>query len=182
MQFQYPHIIDNQHGEQLTFVRLVQDNAGDWLETEGYAIPNAGSPMHVHFKQDEGFTVIEGQLATQIFGEEPKYHSAGEVIEFKAGTPHRFWNASAEPLLIRGWIKPANNIEYFLTELYRSTAANGGRPSTFDAAWLLHHFQSEFDMVGLPAFVKKIIFPMALFLGKISGKHKKFTNAPKPLI
>ena len=137
--------------------------------------------MHVHFKQDEGFTVVKGKIATQVLGEEPKFAGEGESIVFKAGTPHRFWNPGTEPLHIKGWLKPANNIEYFLTELYQSTAENGGRPGTFDGAWLTHHFRSEVDMVGLPAFVKKVVFPVALFFGKLAGKDGKFKGAPHPL-
>ena len=181
-QYQYPHNIDNGHGEKITFLRLVKDLAGNWLETEGHALPMAGPPMHVHFKQDEGFTVVKGKIATQVFGEEPKFAREGESVVFKAGTPHKFWNPGTEPLHIKGWINPANNVEYFLTELYDSTAANDGkRPSTFDGAWLMNHFRSEFDMVELPGFVKKVIFPIALFFGKLMGKDRKFAGAPKPM-
>ena len=181
MQNQYPHTIDNGHGEKITFLRLVKDPAGDWLEIEGTAMPNAGPPMHVHFLQEEGFAVVNGKIATQVFGEEPKFGGEGESVVFKAGTPHKFWNPGTEPLLIKGWIKPANNLEYFLAELYKSTAENGGRPGTFDSAWLMHHFRSEFDMVELPGFVKKVVFPVVLFFGKIMGKDSKFAKAPKPL-
>lgn len=182
MKFQYPHTINNGHGEQITFLRLVEDSKGNWLEIEGIAEPNGGPPMHVHYKQDEGFTVVKGKVATQTMGEEPKYLGVGDSIEFKAGTPHKFWNSGNEPLHIRGWIKPANNVEYFLTELYKSTAKNGGnRPRTFDGAWLMKRYQSEFEMMELPAFVKKVVFPVSLFFGKMRGKHRKFEGAPLPI-
>lgn len=182
MKFEYPHVIDNGHGEKITFLRLVRDAEGDRLEVEGQALPGAGPPMHVHYKQDEGFTIVQGSAGIQIAGEEPKFVSQGESVAFKAGVPHKFWNTGSELLITRGWIKPACNVEYFLTQLYASTAANGGkRPGIFDSAWLLGTYRSEFGLVELPAFVKNVIFPIVLFLGEITGRYKKFKNAPKPL-
>lgn len=182
MQYTYPHTIDNGGGEQLTFVRLVKHNEGDYLEVENFVKPMSGPPMHVHFKQEESITVVKGQIATQIHGEEPKYFEAGDTVTFKAGVYHKFWNSGLEPLICRGFVKPANNIEYFLTQIYASTKANGGvRPATFDAAYLLNRYKSEFDMIDVPAFVKKIVFPLTLFFGKLQGKHKKFKDEPEPL-
>ena len=181
-QFDYPHTITNGAGEQLTFVKHVKDEAGDYLEVENLVQPNSGPPMHVHFKQDESITIVKGKLGIQYRGGSDKFLGEGETITFKAGEAHRFWNAGTEPLVCKGWVKPANNIEYFLTEIYRSTKENGGkRPGNFDSAWLLTKYKSEFDMLVIPSFVKKVIFPITLFFGKRSGKHKKFGNAPEPV-
>lgn len=182
MKFQYPHVIDNGHGEKLTFLRLVEDPAGDWLEVENYVLPNAGPPMHMHHRQSECLNVVSGKLGTQVLGEEPKYLGPGETAIFEPGVVHRFWNAGTEPLVCKGWIKPADNIVYFLSSIYQSIAASGtGKPDTFDVAWLLKHYRSEFEMTGIPVFVQKVIFPMALFFGKLSGKHRKFEHAPAPV-
>lgn len=183
MKYEYPHTILSGGGEKITFLRLVKDPAGDWLEIENEVAPNVGPPMHVHYLQDEALTVVKGRIATQVLGGEPTYFEAGESAVFKAGVPHKFWNPGTEPLICKGWVKPAHNMEYFLTELYKSTAENGGhRPGAFDSAWLLGHFGTEFDMLELPGFVKKVIFPIVLFLGKLTGKDKKFADAPKAVI
>ena len=179
MQYTYPHTITNGGGEQLTFVRRVSDENGDYLEVENVVQPMAGPPMHVHHKQEEAITVVKGKLAAQVPGQEPRIYEAGETISFKAGEVHKFWNAGTEPLIGKGFVKPAHNIEYFLTAIYDSTKANGGkRPGTFDSAFLLNKYKSEFDMTELPSFVKKVIFPVVLFIGKLQGKHKKFKDAP----
>lgn len=181
-QFIYPHTIENGGGEQLTFVRRIQDETGESLEVENLVQPNSGPPMHVHFKQDESITIVKGQIGVQYLGGEEMFFGEGDTITFRAGDAHRFWNAGTGPLICKGWVKPADNIEYFLTEIYRSTKENGGkRPGTFDAAWLLSKYRSEFDMYGIPSFVKKFIFPITIFFGKVSGKHKKFTDAPGPV-
>lgn len=183
MSFTYPHTIENGSGERLTFVRRISDPAGDWLEVENRVQPNAGPPMHVHHRQDESLTVVEGKIGVQVQGKVPEFFGPGATVTFRAGEAHRFWNAGTEPLVCKGWVKPANNIEYFLTEIYKSVAANGGdQPGKFDSAWLLTTYRSEFDMLVIPAFVKKVIFPITLFMGKLAGKHKKFRNAPAPVL
>lgn len=112
----YPHTIENGQGEKLTFLRQVQDGNTDYLEVENFVRP--GSAPHAH---------------ALPAGRKP-YGGEGDTVSFSAGTPHRFWNAGQEPLVCKGWIKPADNIEHFLTEVYKSTAENGGRPAPFDAA------------------------------------------------
>jgi hypothetical protein len=32
---------------------------------------------------------------------------------------------------------------------------------------------------GIPAFVQKFIFPVVLLFGKLAGKNRKFSNAPR---
>jgi hypothetical protein len=97
---------------------------------------------------------------------------------FKAGTPHKFWNAGNEVLRCSGYVSPPENFVYFITQLFKSSNENGGRPGMYDAAFLLNRYQSEFGMLEIPAFVQKVIFPVVLFFGKLSGKNKKFIDAP----
>src|SRR5689334_8608249 len=161
--YSFPHTIDNGHGEQLTFLKLVETENGELLEVENKVKPGAGPPMHVHHVQDESLTIIQGRLGAQIAGQQPTFHGPGETITFKRGVPHKFWNAGEDMLYCKGWISPANNIVYFLTEIFRSTKLNGAhRPSMFDGAFLQTRFRSEFDLVEIPAFVKTVIFPIIL--------------------
>jgi mannose-6-phosphate isomerase-like protein (cupin superfamily) len=177
--FTYPHTIENGGGEELTFIRRVKDESGDYLEVENLVQPNAGPPMHVHFRQEESLTVVQGKIGVQHLGGPEIFFGEGETATFKAGDAHRFWNAGTEPLICKGYVRPADNIEYFLTEVFKSTKENGGkRPRTFDAAWLLSKYRSEYDMYGLPSFVKHVIFPVTLFFGKLAGRHRKFRDAP----
>jgi hypothetical protein len=59
------------------------------------------------------------------------------------GTPHKWRNAGSEELRSTGWCKPPDNIEFFLGTLFASTKENGGRPSLFDAAFLLTRYRWE---------------------------------------
>src|SRR5688572_13281745 len=180
--YTYPHTIENGAGESLTFVRIVNHPEGDYLEVENVVQPGSGPPMHVHHKQAESLTVVKGKMGAQHPGKEPEFYNEGETVEFQAGVPHKFWNAGNEPLECKGWVKPIDNIEYFLTEIYCSTKENAGkRPGAFDSAYLMTRYKSEFDMLEIPGFVKKVIFPLTVFFGKLAGKHKKFADAPEPV-
>lgn len=182
MQFTYPHTIDNGGSEKLTFTRLVKNGDTEYLEVENLVQPGGGPPMHVHYKQMESLTVKSGKIGVQVMGKQPEFYGPGETVTFKEGVPHKFWNAGEEPMICTGFVAPAHNIVYFLTEIYKSTKANGGkRPGTFDAAYLTDRYKSEFEMFDIPGFVKNVIMPVSLFFGKLSGKHKKFANAPEPV-
>jgi quercetin dioxygenase-like cupin family protein len=181
MKYTYPHTINNGHGEELTFIRIVQDGSSnaERLEVENKVLPGAGPPMHVHHIQDESLTIMQGKLGAQILGKEPTFHGPGETLTFYRGVAHRFWNAGEDVLICKGWISPPNNIAYFLTEIFKSVKANGGkRPSMFDAAFLQMKYASEFDTVEIPRFVKAVVFPVVVALGKAMGKDKKFKDAP----
>jgi quercetin dioxygenase-like cupin family protein len=180
MRYTYPHIIDNGAGEQLTFMKFIENESGGILEIENNVHPGGGPPMHVHHLQDESLTVIKGKLGAKIEGRYPTFHDEGETVTFRRGEVHRFWNAGDDVLICRGWVTPANNLEYFLTEIFSSTKANGGTsPFAFDGAYLLSKYKSEVDMMEIPPFVKKIIFPITLMLGKLAGKNRKFSEAPE---
>ena len=69
---------------------------------------------------------------------------------FAPGDMHRFWNAGDEELVCAGYVRPPDNLEYFLTQIYASTAANGGkRPRLFDGAYLATRYRAEFGMGNL---------------------------------
>ncbi len=150
--YRLPHTIDNGAGERLVFSRRVRGARGDRLEGETTVQPGAGPPMHVHHLQDEGFTVLEGRLGYQRAGEEPRFAGPGESVEFKAGEPHQFWNAGDAELRVAGYIEPANNAEYFLTELFDSMRrTGGGRPDLFDVAYLSQRYGREYLRARDPA-------------------------------
>lgn len=181
MEIQLPHTIENTTGEKLTFFRIATRDGREYLEGDNVVQPNAGPPMHVHYKQDECLTVSSGKMGYQVLGEEKKFAGPGETILFKAGTPHKFWNAGQDLLHCTGYISPPDNAVYFLSQIFKSANENGGKPGLYDAAFLLHRYKSEFRMLEIPVFVQKIIFPVVLFLGNILGKDKKFKDAPPPL-
>jgi mannose-6-phosphate isomerase-like protein (cupin superfamily) len=52
--------------------------------------------MQGHHRQDESLTVVSGRIGYQQPGGEKEYACVGKTMLFKAGTPHKFWNAGNE--------------------------------------------------------------------------------------
>ncbi len=178
MKYTFPHIIDNNHGEKIIFQSL----EGDKVTLEGYCQPGCGPTMHTHFKQDEELTVLEGNMAYQVLGEEPQILKVGQSILFKRGSPHKFWAEGNEILHIKGNIQPANTILFYLSAIYAAQKKSAtSRPETFDGAYLITKYAKEYDVPEIPGFVKKVIFPVTVLIGNILGKYKHFKGAPEPI-
>jgi quercetin dioxygenase-like cupin family protein len=179
--YKYPHTISNGHGEELTFLRRVAHPDGDYLEVENVVQPNSGPPMHLHYLQEEALTVASGRIGYQEMGKEAQFAGEGETVVFKPGVAHKFWNAGEIPLRCTGYVRPAHNIDYFLGAIYDSMReSKNGRPNAADTAYLLHRYRSEFEMYEIPAFVQTIIFPIQRLIGALTGRFKKYEDAPEP--
>jgi quercetin dioxygenase-like cupin family protein len=181
-QYTYPHQIENGAGERLTFLRLVPGTNGPRLEGENVVAPGAGPPMHVHHLQEEGLTVQKGRIGYQVLGESEQFAGPGETVVFKAGVAHKFWNAGEDDLHCTAYIEPADNLEYFLTEIFDSSKRNGGkRPDLFEAAFLTRRYRTEFAMLDIPAPVQKFVFPVQIAIGSLLGKYNRYKDAPEPV-
>lgn len=176
-----PHTIEIIAQEKLTFSRIIVKEEVEYLEFVHEIQPTWGPAMHVHYKQDESITIVSGVMGYQVFGGQPKHAVPGETLLFKAGTPHRFWNAGLDVLYCKGYNSPANNVVYFLSELCKSANENAGKPGMYDTAYLLNRYKSEFGLLEISPFVKKVVFPIVLFLGNLIGRKKKFADAPPPI-
>jgi quercetin dioxygenase-like cupin family protein len=179
---EYPHTIDNGAGERLTFLEPSSDEQGEYQGATNTVSPGAGPPMHVHHLQEESLTVESGTMGWQREGGEEQIARAGETVTFPPGEMHRFWNAGEDELVCTGYVRPPDNFEWYLTQVYGSMKANGGeRPRMFDAAYLQTRYRSEFGMGGIPAPVQRLVFPVVVAVGRLFGKHKRFEDAPEPV-
>ena len=162
----HPRTIDNGAGEELTFL----------------GVRTSGPPMHVHRLQEESLTVERGTMGWQRQGGEEQVAGPGETVTFAPGEMHRFWNAGDDDLVCSGHVRPPDNLEYFLTQIYASMRANGGkRPRPFDAAYLSSRYRSEFAMADIPAPVQRVVFPVVVAVGRLFGLHRRFADAPEPV-
>jgi quercetin dioxygenase-like cupin family protein len=178
----YPHTIDNGAGERLTFLGIRSDERGEYLELRNSVSPGSGPPMHAHYLQEEALTVESGTMGWQRAGEEEQIARSGDSVTFAPGEVHRFWNAGDDELIGTGYVRPPDNLEYFLTHIYASTKAKGGkRPRLFDAAYLSSRYRSEFGMAEIPAPVQRVVFPLVVAVGRLFGLHRRFADAPEPV-
>ena len=178
----YPYTITNGLGERLTFLRRVATTEGESLEVENLVKPGVGPPMHVHYLQEEALTVVQGQIGYLSKGQSPQYGGVGDTVVFPAGSAHRFWNAGSEDLRCVGYIRPPDNVEYFLSGIFDAQRRSGSmRPELFDSAFLAWRYRSEFGMEEIPAFVRRVIIPAVVAIGRATGKYRKFADAPEPV-
>jgi len=181
VRYTYPHTIESGAGERITFLRRIPGASGDRLEGENVATPGAGPPMHVHYLQEEVFTVREGRMGYQSAGGPERFAGPGETVAFAPGVPHRFWNAGEGDLRCTGHIEPAHNVEYLLTELFESSKRNGARPGLFDVAFLAMRYRSEYGLGVVPAAMQRVVFPLLVGVGTLLGKYRRYADAPEPV-
>ena len=162
----------NKNGETLTITKSATETNGQITEFEGTDEPGIGPPMHVHFKQEEQAKVLKGKMRETLTKEFSI--TEGQEYIFSPGEAHQFWNEGDQTLHYSG----ACN-EYFIRHIYQSAnEANDDKPGPFDAAFLLTKYKSEMDMLVIPKPVKIAVFPILLAIGKLTGKFKKFADAP----
>ena len=182
MKTKLPHTIDSGHGEVIVFKEIIHEPDGDKIIIEGQVQPNCGPPMHVHYKQDEHFHVLQGTMAYQIPDQKVGYLKVGQSVTFLKNTPHKFWNSGADELILNTWVKPANNIVLYLSTLYAATnTQKTAKLNAFDGAYLTTMYKNEYDLLEIPSLMKKIIIPITFFIGKLVGKYKKFDKKPIPI-
>ena len=180
MNITYPYTIENCIGERLIFKGLQKGENDDRLIVENYVAPGCGPVMHIHWLQDECLTVVKGRIGYEVKGQPKRYAAEGESVLFKRGVAHRFWNAGDEVLHCTGWINPPNTIVFYLSSIYAAQNKSGkGRPELFDGAYLMTRYASEYDVLEIPGFVKKVVMPVLCWLGKLLGKYKHFQDAPE---
>jgi mannose-6-phosphate isomerase-like protein (cupin superfamily) len=173
----YPRTIDDGHGSRTTFLGVEDDR----LLLASSVAPGAGPPMHVHHLQTETVRVQSGRIGVQLEDGPEVLAGPGEEFTFAPGVAHRFWNAGDDELLITGEASPPGNLEYFLSAVYASTAANGGRPGPWDAAFLMTRFRSEFALTIIPAPVRRFVFPVQARIGRLLSRYRHYADAPAPV-
>ena len=179
MKYSFPLTIRNCIGEKVIFQEVRQEPDGDKLIIENFVTPGSGPIMHTHLLQDEALTVVKGKIGYQLLGQEEQFAGEGETIVFKRGIPHRFRNAGQEVLHCKGWVKPAHNFVFYLSSVFAAQNKSGkAQPEKFDGAFLIKRYASEFELHGIPLFVKKVIIPATYYLGRLLGKYKHFKQAP----
>lgn len=99
-------------GEEITFLETQQDTDGAHELVQVYLPPSGKGPrLHYHYKSEETFEVLDGQLKVIVDNEE-KVLNEGETQVISKKIHHTFLNASDEhPVTFRVKVSPANNFE-----------------------------------------------------------------------
>ncbi len=121
-------------------LRLVSlDDARLEMEAE-YPADGSLPPAHLHPRQDERFTVLDGAVRTVIDGRERRYDT-GEAFTVAAGVVHQM--AGDGRARVRWEVSPALRTAEFFEVLYTGAAAD-------DPAGFLARYADEFQLAAQP--------------------------------
>jgi quercetin dioxygenase-like cupin family protein len=90
-----------------------EDTNGKFALIEAIVSPGGGPPPHVHTREDEGFYILEGEIAFTINGER-LVATAGMFANLPVGTPHSFKNESNKPAKMLVSVAPAGLEKMFM--------------------------------------------------------------------
>lgn len=93
-------------GDVYRFLATGDDTNGAYALWEAIVPPGGGPPPHVHSREEEGFYILEGEIAFTIDGEK-LIARTGTFANMPVGTPHSFKNESDKPAKMLISVAPA---------------------------------------------------------------------------
>ncbi|HEX9961909.1 MAG TPA: cupin domain-containing protein [Pyrinomonadaceae bacterium] len=134
----------------------------------------AGPPEHIHTTFPEKFIVAEGTLSLLVNGEK-KILRPGESLLITPGTPHKPFNQTDSPVIVRGPLTPEYGIpeqfSVFLSQAYGFFDESESNSQPPKALLQMSRFSPKYDswLASPPVFLQKILFfvigPTARLLG-----------------
>lgn len=121
--------------DSATFLKTSAETDGVYTLIEIDLGKSEGPPLHYHNAFSEKFMVQEGILYLQV-GKEKKTLKVGEAVTVPAGTPHRFYNETDDPVNFLITLHPGHTgMENFI-KIFYGLAADGltdkkGKPKNF---------------------------------------------------
>ena len=112
-------VIENpRSGEKITFEQTGAETNGQFLAGKVYLAPHgAGPPEHIHPRMTERFTVLKGRLTATLAGSRRDFGPDEELV-VSPGTPHRWWNETAEETILEYHVSPALPLDRFLENVF----------------------------------------------------------------
>jgi len=166
-------VLINRHTGETLALRRVKRGGEVWLEMNGTMPPRQdGPPMHVHHAEIETATVTSGTLSAIVDGRKIVART-GEAATFPAGSVHRWWNESDEPLVFGGFAKPVVDLDRYLQAAFEAlNAGTKERPPLFYIAHIAwRHRKTQGLRIG-PAWVAAIVVPAIVAIGTVLGKYR----------
>lgn len=135
----------------------------------------AGSPLHIHRRICETFSVLGGALNMEVGGKGRRILRAGERIEVPPGMAHSFRNGSDGWTAVLATVSPGERFERFLLSMH-GLAAEGrtdaaGLPrNPMHLALLLSY--ADFEFAGMPGWLQRPLIDGLAALGRLAGAER----------
>lgn len=155
-------------GERIVVRKRSRDTGGELFEMTLYLAPGgfiAGT--HVHPEQEERFEVGGAAVMFKVAGSQRLYQP-GETAVVPAGTPHVWWNPSAEESATLVQFRPALDTETFFETLFGlakdGKVGKSGLPNPLQFMVLLQAFRHE---IRAPYPAQLLVGPLAALMSPI---------------
>ena len=100
-------------GDVYRFLATGEDTNGKYALIEALVGPGGGPPPHVHSREEEGFYILEGEIAFTIDGKRV-VATPGMFANMPVGTPHSFKNETNKPAKMLATVAPAGLEKMFM--------------------------------------------------------------------
>ena len=166
-------------GEKIVFRQTAEATNGELMKVDFSIEPHGFvAAEHVHPVQEERFEVISGEVTFSVQGVQRKVHS-GEIVTIPPGTPHNWWNSSAQEAQLVVEVRPALQLAEFFETFFGLAQAGKvdkktGLPSLLMMAVILREFNREIRLAQPPAPVQKILFGVLAQIGHLRGYKARY--------
>jgi len=100
-------------GDVYRFLATGEDTNFKYTLIEALVSPGGGPPPHVHSREEEGFYILEGEIAFTIDGKRV-VATPGMFANMPVGTPHSFKNETNKPAKMLATVAPAGLEKMFM--------------------------------------------------------------------
>ncbi|MBS4066924.1 MAG: cupin domain-containing protein [Chitinophagaceae bacterium] len=166
--------------QTIKFLQTAKDTAGSLLEMQSTYVGKSKEPaVHYHPKQQELFTVLEGELSVVINGKK-SILKKGDQLQIAANEVHSMWNDTDGTTVVNWKVWPALDTEYLL-ETATGLATDGktnkdGMPDILQLSLTGVRFDHVFRIAKPPHTILIFLFyfltPIARLLGYKSVYEK----------
>ncbi|MGL6076696.1 MAG: cupin domain-containing protein [Fimbriiglobus sp.] len=119
-------------GDLYRMLALSADTGGKYGLWEAIVPPGGGPPPHLHRLEEEGFYIIEGEVAVYVDGQRI-VAKPGAFVNMPIGHPHWFRNESEQPAKMLVLVAPGGMEGLFQTTGSPATEATAPIPAMSSA-------------------------------------------------
>jgi quercetin dioxygenase-like cupin family protein len=146
-------------------VRYTFETQGEDLVVNTWLEPGGGLPAHFHPRQEERWSVLEGQVRFQLGDEKKVIGPDDGVMVVMPGVKHGLWSVSSSEARLHTLVVPALGLRAFLEEsaaaaregLFTSRGLPRGMRGARWAAGFLKRYRDETVMVSPPQPVQRLL-------------------------
>ena len=148
--------------------RYAFERDGENMSVETWIEPKGGLPPHLHPRQEERWSVIDGRIQLRLGSEKRVIGPEDGEVVVKPGTVHGFKSVTDSDTHMRCYVIPALGLEEFLTDsaaaaqqglILRGDVPRGLKGARWAASFLKRH-QEDVVMTWPPRFVQRALIAL----------------------